>query len=262
MSTTTLTKGDGIRQLAELLRAARRVVAFTGAGISTGSGIPDFRGPAGVWTKRSPVYFQDFVASESARVDYWEFKLEGAAAFRDARPNAAHQALVEMERSGQLLRVVTQNVDGLHQAAGSSAEHLIELHGSNASTVCLGCDKREPIAPALLAFERTRQPPTCRDCGELLKPGVVMFGEALDLAALRQAMQDAADCDLMLALGSSLVVTPAADVPRRAAERRTPYVIVNRGETPQDALASFCIDADVSEVIPAALAASMPTSAK
>ncbi len=244
-----------IQELTGVLSGAKRVVAFTGAGLSTGSGIPDFRGPSGVWTKRTPVYFQDFVASEEARVEYWEYKLEGYRAFRDARPNPAHMALVDLEKQSRLVSVVTQNIDGLHQAAGTSADKLVELHGTNASTVCMGCDRRRDAALALEEFERTRQPPRCSDCDALLKPGVVMFGQALDMAVLRRASSDAGECDLMLALGSSLVVTPAADIPLRAKESGARYVIVNRGDTPHDKLADLCIDDDVASVLPAAVSA-------
>lgn len=246
---------EAIGGLAELLACSNRVVAFTGAGISTGSGIPDFRGPGGVWSKRTPVYFDEFVQSEAARVEYWEYKLEGHVAFRDAQPNPAHRALVELERVGKLRALVTQNIDGLHQIAGTSANALIELHGSNATTVCMGCGQRRPSETALREFERTRKPPRCSDCAELLKPGVVMFGESLDMKLLGRAFREAADCDLMLALGSSLVVTPAADVPLRAKERGVPYVIVNRGDTPQDRLATLRIDDDVSSVLSAAVKA-------
>ena len=141
------------QELAALIAKSRRILAFTGAGLSTGSGIPDFRGPQGVWTKRAPVYFQEFMASEEARVDYWELKLEGYAAFRDAKPNAAHRALVELERRGQLECLVTQNVDGLHQAAGTSREKLIELHGTNAEVECVGCGAREGAARTMDEFE-------------------------------------------------------------------------------------------------------------
>jgi NAD-dependent deacetylase len=244
---------EAVDRLTELLLGSRHVVAFTGAGISTGSGIPDFRGPGGVWSKRSPVYFDDFVSSEAARIEYWEYKLEGHRAFRDARPNAAHLALVELERAGRLRALVTQNIDGLHQVAGTSAEVLMELHGTNSATVCLGCGQRRPAAEALEAFERSHAPPRCGDCSELLKPGVVMFGESLDMQLLGRAFREAAACDLMLALGSSLVVTPAADVPLRAKERGAAYVIVNRGDTPHDRLATLRIDDDVSHVLSGAV---------
>lgn len=245
---------EAISELAALLKQSRRVLAFTGAGISTASGIPDFRGPGGVWTRRTPVTLQQFLASEDARVDYWEYKLEGHAEFRDAKPSAGHLALVELERRGVLGAVVTQNIDGLHQAAGTSAARLIELHGTNAFVECISCEFREPSARALELFERTRRPPTCPACEAWLKPAVVMFGQALDLDLLARARREAARADLVLSLGSSLVVTPAADVPLVAVARRVPYVIVNRGSTPHDHVATLCIDDDVGHALEAALA--------
>jgi len=242
-------------RLRELLRGAKRVLAFTGAGMSTGSGIPDFRGPAGVWQKRTPVYYQEFIADEDARREYWEYKLENWVAFRDAKPNAAHRALVELERRGTLECLVTQNIDGLHQAAGTGRDRLIELHGTNAEVECVDCKRRESPERCMTEFERTREPPTCAACGALMKPAVVMFGQALDMGLLGAAMRAAERADLILALGSSLVVTPAADVPLAGARRGTPYVIVNRGETPHDRLATLCIDDDVVSVLPTVIEA-------
>lgn len=238
--------------LLQLLEPARRVFAFTGAGISTASGIADFRGPNGVWTRQRPIYYQEFVASEDARVEYWRFKCEAHASFRDARPNRAHLALARLEALGRLEAVVTQNVDGLHQVAGSTRERLIELHGTNSEAECIECGAREPIARSIEDFERSGEPPRCA-CGGLMKPAVVMFGQALDGAALRRAAEASERADLILALGSSLVVTPAADIPLVGARRGTPYVIVNRGATPHDELATLCLDADVSDVVPAAV---------
>jgi NAD-dependent protein deacetylase/lipoamidase len=241
--------------LISLLRRSERALIFTGAGISTRSNIPDFRGPQGVWSRRSPVYFQEFIASETARVAYWEYKLEGYRAFRDAVPNPAHHAIVELERRHQVECVVTQNIDGLHQAAGTSRQRLIELHGTNAEVECMDCGGREGPARSMEEFERTREPPRCRTCSGLMKPAVVMFGQALDPELLARAEQEAERADLVLALGSSLVVTPAADIPLVAANRGVPYVIVNQGETPHDRLATLRIDDDVAEVLPRAVAA-------
>jgi len=233
------------------------VLVFTGAGISTGSNIPDFRGPDGVWRTRVPVEFPEFVRSESARVEYWGWKLEGYPAFRDARPNAAHRALVLLEERGKLEAVVTQNVDGLHRAAGTTRERLIELHGTNAEALCMGCGAREPVARSLEEFRKTEIPPRCPSCDGLMKPGVVMFGEMLDPEQLRRANAAAGRADLVIALGSSLVVTPAANVPLVALRRKVPYVIVNRGATPHDQLATLTIDDDVGVVLPEAVAAAL-----
>jgi NAD-dependent deacetylase len=244
---------DPLVRFAALLGAAERVLAFTGAGISTGSNIPDFRGPDGVWRTRTPVEYPEFVRSEDARVEYWTWKREGHAVFQNAKPNAGHHALVALERLGKLEALVTQNVDGLHRAAGTSADKLVELHGTNSESVCLGCGVREPIERAMADFSRAGSSPRCGRCDGLLKPGVIMFGQPLEPEDLERAQGAAARADLVLALGSSLVVTPAANVPLVALKRRVPYVIINRGATPHDPLATLKIDGDVSQVLPAAL---------
>ena len=244
---------DRARELEALLSASRRCLIFTGAGISTASGIPDFRGPNGVWKTRQPVYYQSFMASDAARSEYWEFKLEGYPVFRDARPNPVHEAVVALERAGRLCAVVTQNVDGLHQAAGTSRALLIELHGTNREVECTGCKEREPVRRCMEEFERTRTPPLCITCGAILKPAVVMFGEALKPDDLTRAFEAARSADLVVALGSSLVVTPAADVPLMAARRGVPYVVINQGETAHDDIATLRLDTDVVDVFPPAV---------
>jgi NAD-dependent deacetylase len=244
---------ERLARFVELLANAKRVLAFTGAGISTASNIPDFRGPDGVWRTRTPVELPAFIRSEEARIEYWSWKLEGYAAFRDAKPNAAHHALVALERQGKLEAVVTQNVDGLHRAAGTSEAKLVELHGTNSEAECMGCFAREPVARSMDEFAKTGRPPLCSRCGALMKPGVVMFGQMLKDDDLERAHAAASQADLVVALGSSLVVTPAANVPLYAVKRRVPYVIVNRGATPHDVLATLTIDDDVSEVLPAAV---------
>jgi len=234
---------------------AERVLAFTGAGISTASNIPDFRGPDGVWRTRTPVELPEFARSEEARIEYWSWKLEGHAVFRDAKPNAAHTALVALELHHRLEAVVTQNVDGLHRAAGTTADKLVELHGTNSEAVCMTCLVREPIQRALDDFAESGRPPRCLHCGGIMKPGVIMFGEALDPEQMRRANAAAGRADLVLALGSSLVVTPAANVPLVTLRKRAPYVIVNRGATPHDALATLKLEDDVNELLPAAVSA-------
>jgi NAD-dependent protein deacetylase/lipoamidase len=243
-----------VESLRALVAKARRILVFTGAGISTSSNIPDFRGPNGVYKRRSPVYFQDFVASSEARREYWEFKLEGYLQFRDAKPNAAHHAIVDLEKAGRVGLVVTQNVDGLHQLAGTSRDRLVELHGTNAENECIDCSRREPPERCMTEFEKTREPPRCPKCDGLMKPAVVMFGQALRSADLEQAREASQLSDLVLALGSSLTVTPAADIPLFGVRRGAPYVIVNQGETPHDELATLRFDANVSELLPKAVA--------
>jgi NAD-dependent deacetylase len=246
---------DSLARFVELLMRAERVLAFTGAGISTASNIPDFRGPDGVWRTRTPVELPEFARSEEARIEYWSWKLEGHAVFRDAKPNAAHAALVALELHHRLEAVVTQNVDGLHRAAGTTADKLVELHGTNSEAVCMTCLVREPIQRALDDFAQSGRPPRCLHCGGIMKPGVIMFGEALDPEQMRRANAAAGRADLVLALGSSLVVTPAANVPLVTLRKRAPYVIVNRGATPHDALATLKLEDDVNELLPAAVSA-------
>lgn len=248
-------------RFADLLRDARRMLIFTGAGISTGSGIPDFRGPQGVWTRRKPVYYEEFMTSENARMEHWDYKLEGWAAFRDARPNAAHHAIVALERSGWLLMVVTQNIDGLHSRAGTSPERLVELHGTNSLVECQTCGKLTDPTPHFQQFSKTRKPPTC-DCGGFLKPATISFGQNLRSNDLEKATRAAEQADLVVALGSTLSVYPAAQVPLMAARRGVPYIIVNRGTTDHDRLAEVTLrlEGDVGEIFPAAVARALGRS--
>jgi len=164
------------KRLIELLRAGKKILVFTGAGISTGSGIPDFRGPEGVWKRRQPVYYHDFMRSEAARLEHWDYKLEGWPAFRDARPNAGHAAIVQLEDAGKVLAVVTQNIDALHSRAGTTAEKLVELHGTNSFVECQTCGERSEPGAHFEYFGRTRRAPIC-DCGGFLKPATISFGQ-------------------------------------------------------------------------------------
>ncbi|MCZ7648599.1 MAG: Sir2 family NAD-dependent protein deacetylase [Planctomycetota bacterium] len=236
--------------LLRMLRACDRILVFTGAGISTGSGIPDFRGPNGVWKKRQPVYYRDFMSSPEARLEYWDQKLEGFEAFANARPNATHEAVAALERAGKLLCCVTQNIDGLHGKAGTSRGKLIEVHGTMAEIECQGCKRRGEPAPAFAAFAKTRTPPTCEACGGWLKPATISFGQSLRQADLEAAFGFAERCDLVVALGSTLSVHPAASIPLAAAERGAGYVVVNRGPTDHDRLpcVTLRLEGDVAEI--------------
>lgn len=241
--------------LAALLRDAERVLVFTGAGISTGSGIPDFRGPQGVWKTQQPVFYADFMRSPAARVKYWRYKLDGWQSFRDAAPNATHHAVAELEALGKLEAVVTQNIDGLHVAAGSSPDRVVELHGTNREVECQTCGDRSDPAPHFASFAANEQPPVCT-CGGFLKPATISFGQSLRTADLQAAAAAAAACDLVVAMGSTLSVHPAASFPLLAAQRGVPYVIINRGATDHDHLAQVTLrlDGDVAELFPAAVA--------
>jgi NAD-dependent deacetylase len=246
--------GTEQEKLVGYLSSAKNVLIFTGAGISTGSGIPDFRGPEGVWKKRQPVYYHDFMRSEAARVEHWDYKLEGWQGFRDARPNATHEAIVKLERAGKVLAVVTQNIDGLHELAGTSVDRLVELHGTNSHIECQTCGKRSDPKPHFEYFRQTRKPPVC-DCGGFLKPATISFGQNLRNGDLERASNFAAKADLVVALGSTLSVYPAADIPLIAAGNHVPYVVINRGHTHHDGRqeVSLRIEGDVSKIFPPAV---------
>ena len=234
---------------ADQLVRARRTLVFTGAGVSTGSGIPDFRGPRGLWLTWKPVYFQDFIQSEDARVKHWEFKLAGWREFRDARPNSAHTALVELEHRGLVNLVVTQNIDGLHRLAGQSEAKLIELHGTNLLVECISCGRRSDPEPHYQKFEQTHRPPICSACSGYLKPATVSFGQQMPMDKLHRAFSEAEQSDLVVSIGSTLEVEPAASVPLAGKKAGAFYVIVNLGETAHDAVADLRIEGDACQIL-------------
>jgi len=243
VSTATDTALD---QAAALLRPARAAIAFTGAGISVESGIPHFRGEGGLWTKFDPYKVAHIDTFRKDPAQYWTYSLEHRR--MDAEPNPAHRALVDLERRGHLRAVVTQNTDGLHQRAGSS--DVIELHGSSHAVICLDCDARFPRAE-IDQLNREHCPPSCLCCGgRFLKPTVVLFGEALPQSALRQAQQLAMAADVVLIVGSSLQVYPAAGIPRLALQHGAELCIVNAEPTPYDEVAAAVIQGKAGEVLP------------
>lgn len=244
-------------ELVSLLAQGERILVFTGAGVSTGSGIPDYRGPQGVWKTRSPVYWQDFMSSQEARVEYWEQKSEDWKSFRDARPNAVHTAVAALERANKIERVVTQNIDGLHRKGGTSPGKLVEIHGTNALVECQTCHDLGDPDPHFAVFARTRKPPVC-GCGGFLKPATISFGQTLRREDLENAFAAAAIADLVISLGSTLSVHPAASIPLEAARRGVPYVVVNRGPTDHDAFPlALRLEGDVAELFPPAVEASL-----
>ncbi len=247
--------GTDNQQLVQLLAASEQILIFTGAGISTGSGIPDYRGPQGIWKQRQPVYYQDFMRSEAARIEYWDYKLQGWEGFRDARPNAVHQAIVELEQAHKICAVITQNIDGLHTKAGTTAERLIELHGTNLAVECQSCWKRTPPAAHFESFKHTGTVPVCKKCGGFLKPATISFGQNLRQEDLTRASEAAAATDLVIALGSTLLIHPAASLPLMAANRGVPYVIINRGATEHDGHCDLTLrmDGDVVSLFPPAV---------
>jgi NAD-dependent deacetylase len=231
---------------AALLRPARSAIAFTGAGISVESGIPHFRGEGGLWTRFDPYKVAHIDTFRKDPAQYWTYSLEHRRT--DAEPNPAHRALVDLEQRGHLRAVVTQNTDGLHQRAGSS--EVIELHGSSHGVTCLDCDARFPRAE-IDQLNRKRCPPSCPSCGgQFLKPTVVLFGEALPQSALRQAQQLAMAADVVLIVGSSLQVYPAAGIPRLARQHGAELCIINAEPTPYDEVAAAVIHGKAGEVLP------------
>ena len=234
-----------------LVGGSRRAVAFTGAGVSTASGVSDFRSPGGIWSRYRPVTIQEFLASEDARRRYWRYKKETYAEFAGARPNAAHRALARLETQGRLLGVITQNIDGLHQDAGS--QRVLELHGTNRRVECLACRRSYPAAEIQERLTAGCAVPLCDSCGGPLKPATVSFGQSLPADVLDAAFELARTADLLLVLGSSLVVHPAAAIPEAAARAGVPILIDNREPTPLDRLAVVALRGAVEEILPAVL---------
>lgn len=240
-----------IARLADLVRRATRIVVFTGAGISTESGIPDFRGPNGVWTKYDPSEFHidRFLASKESRKRYWMRTTEFYHGIAQAAPNAAHYAIVELERMGKLAAVLTQNVDGLHQAAGTSADRVVELHGTSRAVACLSCGHSYPRDEFQRWVSAEGDAPDCEKCGGLMKPATISFGQSLKPEVLNRAARETSRCDLFLVVGTSLVVYPAAGFPLLAVENGAPLAIVNHEETPHDAHAVVTVRAGAGETL-------------
>jgi NAD-dependent deacetylase len=244
---------DPVVRFGALLRAARRAVCFTGAGISTESGIPDFRSPGGLWSRMRPIDFQDFVASEELRREAWRRKLVSDRTLRAAEPNRGHRAVAKLVADGACTCVITQNVDGLHQRAGVPAERVVELHGNSTYAACLDCGLRHELDPILAAFERDETLPVCEVCGGIVKTATVSFGQAMPLRQMQRAERETLGCDLFVVLGSSLVVYPAAGFPRLAKRNGARLVIVNREPTDQDDLADLVIHDEIGPTLGAAV---------
>ena len=233
----------------ELIKDSNKILVFTGAGISTGSGIPDFRGPKGIWKTRRPIYYQEFMKSEEARVLHWEYKLEGWDSFSKAEPNEAHYALARLEESNKLLKLVTQNIDGLHRKAGNSDEKIIEVHGTNSLIECQSCFERTDPEEHYRLFKKTHEAPLCH-CGGFLKPATISFGQSLKDSDLNASYSAARDCDFIMAIGSTLSVSPANMIPLEAVKREVPYLIINQGETDHDMFAYLRFYGDIVDLIP------------
>jgi NAD-dependent deacetylase len=244
---------NGSEHLRDLIAASRNLVVFTGAGISTESGIPDFRSPGGLWSRHKPIYFQDFMASEAKRREYWRLKFLADQDIRIAKPNAGHWAVAKLVRSGKAGCVITQNIDGLHQAAGIAEEQVIELHGNTTYAACLDCSKRFELGPIRAAFERDGSLPVCDRCAGTVKTATISFGQAMPVEAMRRAEEATLACDLFLAVGSSLVVYPAASFPELAKRNGSRLVILNRDPTPLDSLADLVLNAEIGPTLSAAV---------
>ncbi len=239
-----------IDQLHELVEAARVIAPFTGAGISTECGIPDFRSPGGLWTKNKPIPFDEFLANQEMRDEAWRRRFAMDAQFSAARPGRGHLAVASLHRAGKAPAVITQNIDNLHQSSGISAEHVIELHGNNSYALCLDCGKRYELAWVRQRFGDARErAPDCLDCGGHIKTATISFGQAMPEREMRRAEQLTLDCDLFLAVGSSLVVYPAAYMPLYAKEAGARLVIVNLTPTHLDHLADVVIPGKAGEVM-------------
>lgn len=226
-----------IARLRELIRDSRRIVVFTGAGISTESGIPDFRGPQGVWKTQTPIDFRDFISSAEVRRESWRRKFAGEAKLEGAEPNAGHRAITSLVRAGKVSHVITQNVDGLHQKSGTPDDQVIELHGNASYAHCLDCQKRYELADLRTAFVNDGTLPSCSECGGIVKTATISFGQAMPMLEMQRAENATLACDLFMAIGSSLVVYPAAGFPRLAKEQGARLVIINEQETDLD---PFC----------------------
>ena len=237
------------RRLAELIRDARRCVVFTGAGISTESGIPDFRSPGGLWSRMRPIYFDEFLSSEDMRREAWRRTFSGVAGWVGAQPNAGHLAVARMVSSGKAPAVITQNVDNLHQDSGVPAGKVIELHGNASYATCLDCGLRHELEVLKQSFLGRGEIPTCRDCGGLVKVATISFGQPMPVAAMERAEAEAQMCDLFLVLGSSLQVYPAAYLPLAARRAGAMLAIVNRDPTDQDRLADLVLHDEIGPVM-------------
>jgi NAD-dependent deacetylase len=239
---------EGGRILAELIEDVRCVVVFTGAGISTESGIPDFRSPNGIWSKIKPIYYDEFVSSETARLEDWRRRFHFRDEFRAAEPNVAHLAIARLVAEGRVNAVITQNIDGLHQRAGVPQDRLIEIHGNATHATCLDCGRRHELDTMEEVIARTGHSPRCTACGGLVKAAVISFGQAMPTLEMMRAEHAIEEADLFLAVGSSLQVQPAASLPMAAKYQGARLVIVNRDPTPLDAIADHVMRGAIGDV--------------
>jgi NAD-dependent deacetylase len=246
-------RDEEIGELRRMIADAQRIVVFTGAGISTESGIPDFRSPGGIWTRMRPIDFSDFLASDEARRETWRRRFATDETLRGAEPNRGHRAVAALVNRGKASAVITQSIDGLHQASGVPADRVIELHGNTTYAHCLDCAKRYELHDIRAEFGRTGEAPCCDDCGGFVKTATISFGQSMPPAAMIRAEEETLAADLFIAIGSSLVVYPAAGFPELAARNGARLVIVNREPTGLDPLADLVLHREIGATLGAAV---------
>jgi NAD-dependent deacetylase len=247
---STLSLCEQLQDAVELMQQAKKIVALTGAGISTESGIPDFRSPGSPWLTSPPVSYRDFIHKPEARRHYWQGRRNLSPQVATARPNAAHLALADLERRKMLLGIITQNFDGLHQDAGNQAEHVIELHGTSRAAACTLCGARSSMSELQQRIDAGEIDPQCPSCGGYLKSATILFGQRIPETVLDRAKELTAACDLFLVVGSSLKVMPAAMLPRMALQRNIPLIIINLQPTSLDAAAEVVIHEQAGHILP------------
>lgn len=246
---TPIFRGD----LSDLLTFSKRIAIFTGAGISTESGIPDFRSPGGIWTKMAPIQYQDFLGSEEMRYESWRRKFEVDKTIKQAKPNEGHYAVASLVNGGKANAVITQNIDNLHQESGINHDQVIELHGNSTYAKCIDCGAREELEIIKQTFLGKGELPICKFCGGHIKTATVSFGQSMPEKPMQRAYDEALACDLFLVIGSSLVVFPAADIPMIAKSNGAKLVILNREPTPLDKCADLIVTGSIGEILPLAI---------
>jgi len=240
-----------VEELKNLLQQAKRAVVFTGAGISTESGIPDFRSPGGIWTKMQPIEFSDFISSADMRKESWRRKFAGGDKIKNAQPNAGHEAVSRWVNSGKVTAVITQNVDGLHQRSGVPDSQVIELHGNSTYAACLECGKRYELAVIRKNFEVAEELPVCDSCSGIIKTATISFGQSMPVREMQLAEEQVLACDLFIAIGSSLVVYPAAGFPLMAKRNGAKLVIINREPTDLDPACDLVLNTEIGVTVSA-----------
>ena len=238
-----------VNELRRLIDDCKRAVVFTGAGISTESGIPDFRSPGGVWTRYSPIQYQDFISSHEARVESWRRKFDDSYGFDGAEPNRGHRAVENLVRTGKVSAVITQNTDGLHLESGIPEDKVIELHGNSTYATCLDCGLRHDLEPIKREFLSSGTTPVCNSCGGHVKGATISFGQPMPDLPMRRAQEETLACDLFMAIGSSLQVYPAAGFPQVASQNGATLVILNREPTNLDSIADLVLNMEIGPTL-------------